>query len=95
VSEYDKGFVNSLVLLSPGGLPRQPQISKEELVKKEDQKDAIDDTKEILWGNNFSPLILVRASGKFLASQIIRAHMKKTTAISDEKEIDAYVEFQK
>ena len=71
-SEYDKGFVNGLVLLSPGGLPRQPQLSKEEIMKNEDKKDAIDDTKEILWGNNFSPLLLVRASGKFLASQIIR-----------------------
>ena len=84
-----------MVLLSPGGLPRQPQLSQEEMAKKEDQKDAIDDTKEILWGNNFSPISLIRASGKFLASQIIRAHMKKTTTISDEKEVEAYVEFQK
>lgn len=48
-SEYAKGIVNGLILLSPGGVPRMPQVSDDEIKAIEDGKDAIDDTKEILW----------------------------------------------
>ena len=31
VSEYAKGIVNGLILMSPGGVPRQPKLSEEEI----------------------------------------------------------------
>lgn len=94
-SEWSRGIVNGLILLSPGGLPRQPQLTEEQIKERESERDAIDDTKEILWHNNFSPLTLLRTSGSMLASQIIRKHMERTNRITDEDEKKVFIEFQK
>lgn len=40
-------------------------------------------------------MVLVRSSGRFIASQIIKQHLKKTTSIEDEEELELLTEFHK
>lgn len=49
VSDYCQGFVKNLLLLSPGGLPRQPEETQAQIDAKKEEKGVIDGTKETLW----------------------------------------------